>query len=360
MGKGTSIKLIDKIREHRSADLVPIMMLCSKFDRDRIENIEKLSACLIKPVKISILYKSMIEILNKGRVFRKKSTLSGDTLKPIFDPTIGENYPLKILLADDNSTNQMLALRFLQRLGYNADVVANGIEVLEALELNSYDLIFMDLQMPEMDGFDSTYYIRKKWSKDGGPYIIAMTASAMFGDKEKCMDVGMNDYISKPINIEEFINALKKCYLYTSSQKKQNISETKINEHIADQARSKPLEIKVLKNLMVLTGDNLLFLKLIQSYLSSSPVLITDMKKAVRSMEFSVLERASHTLKSGSAEFGALKLSDLCKKIELISRSCQDEGISVLIEEVEKEYHIVSFALKELTVEIKRVKNEDM
>ncbi|MCP4181518.1 MAG: response regulator [bacterium] len=360
VGKGKDIKLVDEIREIKSSDSLPIVMLCSKFDRDRIKNIEKLSACLTKPVKVTTFYKAIVDILTKNTVINEESVVSDSTLKPVFDPDMGKNCPLKILLADDNATNQMLAQRFLHRLGYNADVVANGIEVLEALELNSYDLIFMDLQMPEMDGIDSTHYIRKKWSKGDGPYIIAMTASAMFGDKERCIEVGMNDYISKPINIEEFINALKKCYLYTRSKKNQNISKTKFNEQKVDQDSSKPLETKVLKNLMVLTGDNLLFLKLVQSYLSSSPVLINDMKKAVRSMDFSVLERASHTLKSGSAEFGALKLSDLCKKIELIGRSGQNEGVSVLIEEAEKEYHLASFALKELTVEIERVNNEDM
>ncbi len=359
LGKGYGCELIDEIREIKSSKPLPLVMLCSKFDRDKIDDIEKLAVCLAKPVKISTLYKTLIDIFSENITVSSKNIIQKNTITPIFDSTVGENYPLKILLADDNSTNQMLALRFLQRLGYNADVVANGIEVLEALELNSYDLIFMDVQMPEMDGIDSTYYIRKKWSENDGPYIIAMTASAMFGDKERCIEVGMNDYISKPINIDEFVNALKKCYLHITSLKVNNSSESKINDPAEAQNDTKPLETAKLKNLMELTGDNQLFIKLIKSFLGSSPNLISDMKKSLKSKDFPVLERASHTLKSGSAEFGAVNLSNLCKKLEQVSRSGVNDNILERIEEIEKEYYIVSFALENLTSEIERINDED-
>jgi len=109
---------------------------------------------------------------------------------------------LRILLAEDNIINQKVTLRMLNRLGYCADVAANGLEVLEALERQPYDLILMDVQMPEMDGLEAAKKIREKWS-DGMPRIIALTAYALQGDRDKCLASGMDDYISKPVKLEE-------------------------------------------------------------------------------------------------------------------------------------------------------------
>ncbi|MDD1739145.1 MAG: PAS domain S-box protein, partial [Methanothrix sp.] len=113
---------------------------------------------------------------------------------------------LRILLAEDNAVNQMVALRMLERLGYRADTAVNGQEVLEALQNRSYDIVLMDVQMPEMDGLEAARRIRS--SKSGQPYIIAMTAHAMKGDREVCMEAGMNDYVSKPVRMEELRAAI--------------------------------------------------------------------------------------------------------------------------------------------------------
>jgi CheY-like chemotaxis protein len=115
---------------------------------------------------------------------------------------------LRILLAEDNVTSQKVAKQMLRRLGYRADVVANGIEALQALERQPYDLVLMDLRMPEMDGLQATRIIRQRWP-DNGPKIIAITAYALQGDKEKCIDAGMDDYISKPIRMNELAAILE-------------------------------------------------------------------------------------------------------------------------------------------------------
>ncbi|MDQ1262385.1 MAG: hypothetical protein QG575_1566, partial [Euryarchaeota archaeon] len=115
--------------------------------------------------------------------------------------------PLRILLAEDNAINQMVAIQMLKRLGYNADVAGNGIEVLQALERQPYDVVLMDVQMPEMDGLVAAQEIRKLWPK--GPRIIAITAYALKGDRERCLAAGMDDYISKPIVIEELRRVLE-------------------------------------------------------------------------------------------------------------------------------------------------------
>jgi CheY-like chemotaxis protein len=116
---------------------------------------------------------------------------------------------LRILLAEDNPINQRMALLMLRKLGYRADAVANGLEVLKALELQPYDVILMDIQMPEMDGIEATKAIRQRWPL--GPKIIALTAYALEGDRERCLEAGMNDYISKPMEKDELSDVLERC-----------------------------------------------------------------------------------------------------------------------------------------------------
>jgi CheY-like chemotaxis protein len=126
---------------------------------------------------------------------------------------VGERPALRILLAEDNAVNQKLALRLLAQLGYRADVAGNGLEVIAALERQSYDIVLMDVQMPELDGLEATRRIRAQWTPPRGPRIIAMTANAMQGDREDCLAAGMDDYISKPIRVHDLLSALQRSQL---------------------------------------------------------------------------------------------------------------------------------------------------
>jgi PAS domain S-box-containing protein len=183
---------------------LPIIMLTSLGWRES-EDSGLFSAFLTKPVKQSSLYNVIVETFAvKDSAY--KQSLQADSL---FDPHMAERQPMKILLAEDNAVNQKLALRILERMGYRSDVAANGVEVLESLERQSYDLILMDVQMPEMDGLDATRNIRKL-ENIHQPHIIAMTANAMQGDREICIQAGMDDYVSKPIRIEELVEAITK------------------------------------------------------------------------------------------------------------------------------------------------------
>ena len=123
---------------------------------------------------------------------------------------IAEEIPLSILLAEDNAVNQKVALRFLERMGYNADAVGNGIEAVNAFQNRNYDLVLMDLQMPEMDGLEASRRIRRTLPADRQPKIIALTANAMQGDREICLDAGMDDYISKPVKMHEIVAAIRR------------------------------------------------------------------------------------------------------------------------------------------------------
>jgi two-component system, sensor histidine kinase and response regulator len=176
-----------------------------------------IEAYLLKPVKQSRLFDCLVGVMH--RETNENAMLQSDAAPVAALSSKGvlpfEN--VRILLAEDNSVNQQVALGQLRKLGYRADVVVNGLEVLEALKLVPYDLILMDCQMPEMDGYEATQSIRQReqdltslctWNSP--IYIIAVTAHAMQGDREKCSEVGMNDYLSKPVRIDELKGALER------------------------------------------------------------------------------------------------------------------------------------------------------
>jgi len=127
---------------------------------------------------------------------------------PDFDVQMARRHPLRILLAEDSLVNIKIALWFLRKVGYHADVAFNGIEVIDALKRRSYDVILMDAEMPEMDGRQATMLIRKEFPSDQQPNIVAMTANVQHGDREEFLSLGMNDYITKPLKMDEMIRAL--------------------------------------------------------------------------------------------------------------------------------------------------------
>jgi CheY-like chemotaxis protein len=124
------------------------------------------------------------------------------------DPEMAKHHPLRILLAEDILVNQKLALRLLEQMGYRADVASNGIEAVQSVDRQPYDVVLMDVQMPEMDGLEATRQICARWPRGQRPTIIAMTANAMAGDREMCLEAGMDNYVSKPIRKDELIKAL--------------------------------------------------------------------------------------------------------------------------------------------------------
>jgi PAS domain S-box-containing protein len=136
--------------------------------------------------------------------------LGSDSRPPMVERPVAEEIPLEVLLAEDNTVNQKVALRFLERLGYRADAVANGLEAVTTLERRRYDLVLMDLQMPEMDGFEATRQIRARLAANRQPKIIALTANAMHGDRELCLSAGMDDYITKPMKMHEIAAAIRR------------------------------------------------------------------------------------------------------------------------------------------------------
>ena len=167
------------------------------------------AAIMTKPIKSLRLYNSLVSILSKPNDI-KTTANSQKEIDPRFDSTLAERFSLRILVAEDNIVNQKVAIMQLKRLGYNADIAANGREVLDALERQWYDLVLMDVQMPELDGLETSRYIRNNLPEDNQPYIIAVTANAMEEDRQECLQAGMNDFIRKPFKVEDLTAALSK------------------------------------------------------------------------------------------------------------------------------------------------------
>jgi PAS domain S-box-containing protein len=185
---------------------VPIVLFSSFGQRESGLDPEIFSAYLAKPLKQSLLFDTLVALFDADM---SRTAVPRTPMKPTFDSGLANQYPLRILLAEDNVVNQKLALRLLEQMGYRADMASNGIEAVESLERQMYDVILMDVQMPEMDGLEATRHIRKL-TNTPQPHIIAMTANAMEGDRELCLSAGMDDYISKPIRVDELIEALLK------------------------------------------------------------------------------------------------------------------------------------------------------
>jgi PAS domain S-box-containing protein len=162
------------------------------------------AAMLTKPVRPSVLFDTLVNLLGD----QPAPTGRRAPVAPKIDTEMAVRYPLRILVAEDNAVNQKLALRLLTQMGYRADVAANGLEAVQAQERQAYDVILMDVQMPELDGLEATRRICARWSQGQRPYIIAMTANVMHGDRELCLEAGMDDYVGKPIRVDELVAAL--------------------------------------------------------------------------------------------------------------------------------------------------------
>ena len=192
------IKLAERIVETEKGKELPFIILSSLGKKDAIFENKNLNLSVItKPVKHHQLYDSLVSAFKKEQKGKSKRGLDGVNLD------LSENYKLKILLAEDNTINQKVAFRIFEKMGYRIDIAANGYEALDAVKSINYDIVFMDLFMPEMDGFTATENIRKEFPEDKRPVIIAMTANAFNEDKNECLAKGMDDYISKPLKMEE-------------------------------------------------------------------------------------------------------------------------------------------------------------
>jgi CheY-like chemotaxis protein len=192
LGGESGLDLIRQLRQ--SLPELPIVLLAPAHGSPkRDEALDALVFRVPKPIKPYPLH----DALRRALAGVQPPSVGGAATST--EPKLADSIPLAILLVEDNPVNQKVALGYLSRLGYQADAAANGLEAIAAVRLRKYDLIFMDLQMPEMDGMAATREIRASLPPESQPVILALTANAMPGDRERCMEAGMNDHLPKPV-----------------------------------------------------------------------------------------------------------------------------------------------------------------
>lgn len=331
-GQPDGLELARRIRVLRDAHTLPLIMLTSLNRKDPANVPGDLAAYLTKPVKQSQLYNVLTGIFSQGKASAPNVSGAG------FDHDLARRLPIRILLAEDNAVNQKYALNLLKRFGYErVDVAANGLEVIAALGRRPYHIILMDMQMPDMDGLDATRLLRRDIPLGNQPRIIAMTANAMQGDKEACLAAGMDDYISKPVQVQELQAALERWGRQALRQIKP----------VTATAQLPALDRAALNNLRNLggTADPGLLAEMIDLFLSEAPPLIEAMDKAVLGGSALALRQAAHSLKGSSNTLGAKTLAELCASLEKMARDEQLIDAGPVLAGLKSEYGRVAPAL---------------
>lgn len=308
---------------------LPLVILTSMGRREPELRDLRIGAFLTKPIKPAQLYRALTDVLRGKAQAPAKRDPAGQ-----MDAEMGRRHPLRILLAEDNIVNQKVAVRILERLGYRTDVVANGLEVLQALRRQTYDVVFMDVQMPEMDGLEAARQICLRFSREKRPRLIAMTAYALEGDRERCLAAGMDDYVSKPIRVNELVKSLERCQQRERAPRAAQSPQSV--EGVLDPA--------VLDSLRLVLRDELR--DVITVYLENGVKLLTELREALAVDDARMLERAAHTFKSSSATFGAMQLAAICLELETQARSNALDGALEKVRHAEAEFGRARLALE--------------
>lgn len=222
---------------------------------------------------------------------------------------------LRVLIVDDNATNQKVIERFLKKIGCRVEVAGNGEEAIAAFRRGGLDLIFMDCQMPELDGYEATRIIRsieKESKSESRLPIVALTAHALSGDREKCMQAGMDDYVSKPVSLNTLKQTIERWYAMNSTSKVTKIKESQEVQMLPRVSYSHLDELQSLDE-----GGTELIQQLIEIFDEQSRLHIQTIKKAMPKRDFQSIQRAAHSFKSTSHNVGAKRLADICEQIEV-------------------------------------------
>jgi PAS domain S-box-containing protein len=350
------LMLAVQIRHYQDAQALPLVMFTSLGRREVDMQGVDIAAFMHKPIKPSQLYNALISLF--GEHPRPHMPQSEPT-EWQFDAGLAQRLPLRILLAEDNTVNQKLALRLLERMGYRADVAANGLEVLEALQRQSYDVILMDVQMPEMDGLEASRTIHEGWTAEQRPHIVAMTANAMQGDREECLDAGMDDYLTKPIQIKALQAVLERTGWWA---KKRTLPLEEPGEialptgNAESEVQAAPaLDPAVLSELRQFTkeGEPDIVQELAEAFQFETPPLLEALHQAIVEGQPKQLKRVAHNLRGSSNNLGARTMAVLSAELEAIGKNGTVERAAELVTHLEQEYQRVCQALAAEIVGVK-------
>ncbi len=267
--------------------------------------------------------------------------------EPVVVPTnqqpVGAILPRQVLIAEDNQIAQEVVVAMFERLGYTPDIVQNGLEVIAAVRAKSYDLVFLDLHMPKLDGLETAKYLVKEWANLGAtaerPKLVAMTASAMQGDRESCMAAGMDDYISKPISIEALERTIGKWNQATGGLVETPLAQPQLVTTTLDRTAIERLR----------EASPTLPQRLIHIFLNEeAPQLLDRLAKAIHHGDLVVLCETAHNLRGTASSLGAQKLAQLCQQVEANSDRGDLDDLDLQLDLIITEYHLVRQQLLQL------------
>ena len=299
-------RLALELRKQRGARSLPLVLLTSVGQRPRAagEGEDLFSAWLNKPVKPAALLEALRQALGEQQAG------AAPQAQPQAAPHAAAPPGFDILVAEDNTINQTVIRQLLRHLGYRADVVGNGAEAVEALERQDYQVILMDMQMPEMDGLEATRRLRRRFRGANAPWIIAMTANAMPGDRERCLDAGMDDYVPKPIELEVLARAL--------AAASEQVAARRGGGAVIDPAR--------IGQLRAIDDEASLLDEVIASFVAEVPQLLHKLEHALREHDGQLLAATAHYLLSSIDFVGANRMRVPCTNLELLGKGDNFEG----------------------------------
>jgi CheY-like chemotaxis protein/HPt (histidine-containing phosphotransfer) domain-containing protein len=348
------LALAAALRRLQGRSELPMILLTSLGGLDegqrKIAQALGLAATLTKPIKPAQIYETLVALFTGCPVqFQPQEAIHPETL----DAEMGRRLPLRILLVDDNSTNQRLGVRLLERLGYRADVVANGAEALEMLRRqphdHQYQVVLMDVQMPVMDGLEATQHIRRELPHEVQPYIIAMTANALAEEQEECRVARMDDYVGKPIRIGSLVAALQRAaeHFHPALRSTDKIDRVPTEETHQTPASTDAIDEIALARLQEMMGGDPAHLhELIAGFLEDAPQLVSGLRRGLETGDVASVQLAAHTLKSNAADFGAMRLRAYAQTLEQIAKAGSLEDASGLVDQIEDAYTVVQQALQ--------------
>jgi PAS domain S-box-containing protein len=342
------LSLAAELRKYRDAHTLPLIMLDLLGQREEQSRVAERDYQLFlrKPLKHGQFQAALVSLF-EDRPFQ----LSPAPKRVQSDLGQELDGALRILLAEDDPINQQVTLHILRKLGYQTDVVRDGVMALDALEHDHYDVVLLDIQMPEMDGLEVARAIRRRWPIDQQLYLVAVTANVSEAAREECLSAGMDGYISKPIQIEELIKVIEMHRLRArSAARPATIDIPGIPAPLANGAEDAhaPIDAGLLQKtrLMLGEGQSGRFADLVDRYIDDTAILLTVMLNAVARGDSQALQRAAHRLKSSSSILAALTLSDLCDKLEQAIRTNALVNLHERVRQIEAEFIRVKSALR--------------
>lgn len=314
------LALANAIRQVPGAMMLPIILLTPVGKQSNSPEMTNAAAaaCVTKPVRPAHLQDALTRVISGAApVTQKKPTVAK------LDPKLAERLPLQVLLCDDNAINQKVATRLLQQMGYKPDLAGNGIEALAALESKTYDLIFMDVQMPEMDGLEATRIIRERQSEKSrypnyksSVVIIAMTASAMPGDRDKCIAAGMDDYLAKPVRPED-MRVLMERWGPAAKSHHPTTSQTETATEMVEstpEPEQPPVDMKRLLDFSDGSVENLR--ELVTLYAKQTAEQLEQLAAAAQAGSAAEVRRLAHSCAGASSTCGMVRIVPLLRELE--------------------------------------------